>query len=166
MVDGFITFGLPLGVIGYLAAYLKLPKISPNYGFFITFILSLAFGVLNLFYSAAFPPESEKFVSWEFYPILGTLSSLIFIIPSVFIIISFFQQASLVSEEMVKIKSIGFGIAFSLAVLAAGLNLIFADFARSNSSISDTGLTLVSLIIFFIFIFIPNVAQVPYNKGR
>ena len=137
VVDGFITFAIPLGVLGYLATYLRFPKIPPKYGFLLTALSSAVMGALNIFCSIIISSESGNFMIQEFYPIIGGLSSLVFIIPTFLIAVFFFQQAKMIEDRAIRIRSMGFGTAFMMVVLAAGFDIVFVDFTKSNSTITD-----------------------------
>ena len=161
LVDGFITFSVPIGIIGYLASYLVVKKIPPMAGFAIMFLLSLLFGTMNLLYSYRFLSESEVLAGRGLCHIIGALSSFVFMIPTFLVAIFFLRQARIIPDRIAKMRSVVFGLAFMIVVAAAGFDVIFSDFSKINSFVTNIGLISVSAMIISILVLIPNMARVP-----
>lgn len=164
MVLGFLTFGIPLGILGYLAVYLNFPKISPKIGFFAMLFFSIGIGILNIFYPTRVFLEPTKFINWEFHPLVGILRSLSFVIPSIFLTVAFFRQARITVDKRIKTRAIGFGMAFFLVIITSGSDMISASFIKSDPMIADLGLALASFVLLLVFILVPTIGEVPYKE--
>ncbi|OGZ18909.1 MAG: hypothetical protein A2175_02110 [Candidatus Nealsonbacteria bacterium RBG_13_42_11] len=164
MILGFLTFGISLSILGYLAVYLKFPKISPKIGFFTMLFYSIGIGILNIFYPTHVFLEPTKFINWEFHPLVGILRSLSFVIPSIFLTIAFFHQARITVDRRIKTRAIGFGMAFLLVIITSGSDMISAGFIKPDPMIADVGLAVASLILLLVFILVPTIGEVPYKE--
>lgn len=161
---GFFSNAFANGILGYLAVYLKFPKISPKYGFFLMFFFSIIVAIMNIFYPTQSFLEPSKFINWKFHPLVGSLRSLATLIPCLPIIIAFFQQAKKTTDKRVRIRSFGLGMVFLVNTVSFSADFFASSFAKSNPMLTDLGLAVASFILLLVFILVPTIGEVPYKE--
>lgn len=120
--------GLACAFLGRVFVYLKLPKISPWFGFFFIFLLGVVATVLTIIYPFTPRLEDNNWINWDLQPLPGIFRVIYYFFGFLPIGVLMLKEGIFSKEKETKIKSLGLGLIFISVLLWGPLIFIFRNY--------------------------------------
>lgn len=150
-----------LSITGYLVVYLKLPKISPWFGFTIISLLGLWAAILTVV--IPFNPylEPNGGINWDIQPSADNIRFFILSItflPLFFILI---QQTRTSRDYFIRARALGLGLGIGFGVISGLFDFFLEPTFNFSAISSDIAMAAISIIVIMTILF---TKQVPPPK--
>lgn len=159
-----VIFTLALQVLGgatlgYIFFYIKFPRISPKWGFFLVLIIEMVLIAPSLINPPVYFFEPNGVLNWEVEPlssILRCLGILFFTIP---IGMLYLGEAKKAKKRQIKIRAYGLGLGFLGFTITYFLDFILLGIFRIDPKWSDILLGSGFLILLLMILFSPQIMR-------
>ena len=156
--------GLAAAILGYLIVYLKIPRISPWFGFSAISVLALAaiaFTVVTPF----FPRLEENYViNWGIQPFAKTLRFFVLSLVLFPMMLIFFKWGAAFQAPETRKKAMGLGFIFLMGLASGVSDFILAGVFNLGAFGADLSIFFLSVSILALTILTQNLPSSPYVK--
>ncbi len=145
--------GLMSSFLGYVIFYLKIPRISPWFGFAAVFVLCL----VSTFYTAnsSFYPvlEANGAINWDIQTGPNIFRAIVLLITIIPISVIFFQEGIKTQDKTSRDKSFGLALLFLVGLFAGVLEFLLEQYLNLGTISSDFAILFLGIYLFFLVIF-------------